>query len=287
MYLNKVPNVHEIVFAQLVNKRSGDMGNYVDLVEYNNIEGLVLCTEITKRKANLKSIIKQGEIFPVFVLNINTIGIDLSYSKVNKQSIDLLKSCYEYQSRLYKLLNETCKSLKLSDDITSNIIHSNIIQDVYTDCANSNQNIPKTLYENVLKNPSIIFINTESIDKQIQKEFCDIIKEKITIKPYHIEREFKLCVFDNHSLCILKDILNKIKDIQIKDIQINNKLSFQIFCRSSPFYQIKVVGTNLDEIDKYLTEIQNEITNILNDYNAVIEFPEKYVIVKELEYILN
>jgi translation initiation factor 2 subunit 1 len=283
MYLNKVPNVHEIVFAQLVNKRSGDMGNYVDLVEYNNIEGLVLCTEITKRKANLKSIIKQGEIFPVFVLNIGTVGIDLSYSKVNKQSIDLLKSCYEYQSRLYKLLNETCKSLKLSDEVTSTIIHSNIIQDVYTDCALCNKNIPKSLYENVLKNPSIIFENTKSIDNTIQKDFCDIVKEKITIKPYNVDREFKLCVFDNHSLFILKEILKKIKDININ----NYELGFQISCRSSPFYQIKVVGTNIDEIGKYLTELENEITNILNNYNAVVEFPDKYVIVKELEYILN
>lgn len=283
MYQNKLPKVHEIVFAQLVNKRSGDMGNYVDLVEYNNIEGLVLCTEITKYKANLKSIVKQGEIFPVVVIDINNSGIDLSYSKVKKQSIDLLKFCYEYQSRLYKLLNETCKALKLSDDITSSIIHSNIIHDVYTDCANSDKNIPKSLYENILKNPLTVFENTKNINNDIQKDFCDIIKQKITIKPYHVEREFKLCVFDNHSLTILKEILNKIKNIQIN----NSKLEFQVSCRSSPFYQIKIIGENLENINTYLTQIQNEITNILNDYNAVIEFPDKYIIVKELEYVLN
>ena len=282
MYSNKTPNVHEIVFAQLVNNRSGDMGKYVELVEYNNIEGLVLCTEITKRKANLKSIIKQGEIVTVFVRTISNIGIDLSYSKVNKQSIDLLKSCYEYQSRLYKLLSSTCELLKLSDDIKQHIITSNIIHDVYTDCANSGQNIPKTNYENILKNPTSVFDNIKKIDNKIQKEFCDIIKQKITIKPYHVDREFKLCVFDNHSLFILKEILNKIKDIRI-----NSELTFQITCRSSPFYQIKIIGENLDEISKNLTEIQNEITNLLNNYNAVVEFPDKYVIVKQLEYTLN
>jgi translation initiation factor 2 subunit 1 len=282
MYQNKLPKVHEIVFTRLVNKRSGDMGNYVDLVEYDNIEGLVLCTEIAKRKSNLKSLVKQGEIFPVVVIDINKSGIDLSYSKVKKQSIDLLKSCYEYQSRLYKLLDETCKKLKLEDEITSNIIHQNIIQDIYTDCVNSDTNIPKTLYETVLKNPSTLFLNTKLIDSNIKKEICDIIKQKITIKPYNVEREFKLCVFDNHSLSILKEILNKINNIQIK-----NELSFQIFCRSSPFYQIKILGENIDEIDKYLIELQNEITNILVNYNAVIEFPNKYVIVKEIEYVLN
>jgi translation initiation factor 2 subunit 1 len=282
MYSNKIPKVHEIVFAQLVNKRSGDMGNYVEIVEYDNIEGLVLCTEITKYKANLKSIIKQGEIFPVVVIDVNNSGIDLSYSKVKKQSIDLLKSCYDYQSRLYNLLSSTCDSLKLSDEIKQNIITSNIIHDVYTDCVNSDKNIPKSLYETILKNPSTVFDNTKNIDKEIQTQFNHIIKQKITIKPYHIEREFKLCVFDNHSLSILKEILNKIKDIQIK-----NELSFQIVCRSSPFYQIKIIGENLDDISKYLTELQNEITNILNDYNAIIEFVNNYVIVKELEYTLN
>ncbi len=282
MYSNKIPKVHEIVFAQLINKRAGDMGNYVELVEYDNMEGLVLCTEITKYKANLKSIVKQGEIFPLVVLDISESGIDLSYSKVRKQSIDLLKSCYEYQSRLYNLLSSTCDSLKLSDDIITNIITSNIVHDVYTDCVNSDKNIPKSLYETILKNPSTVFSNTKSINEDIKTNFCDVIKQKITIKPYHIEREFKLCVFDNHSLSILKEILNKIKDIQIK-----NELSFQLSCRSSPFYQIKIIEENLDEISKYLTELQNEITNILNDYNAVVEFPDKYVIVKELEYTLN
>jgi translation initiation factor 2 subunit 1 len=282
MYSNKTPKVHEIVFAQLVNKRSGDMGNYVDLVEYDNLEGLVLCTEITKYKANLKSIVKQGEIFPVVVIDVNKSGIDLSYSKVRKQSIDLLKSCYDYQTRLYNLLDESCKTLKLSDDIKNNIIHSNIIHDVYTDCVNSDKNIPKSLYETILKDPSTIFENTKSIDINIQKQLNDIINEKITIKPYHVERELKLCVFDNHSLSILKEILNKIKDINIHD-----KLTFQLSCRSSPFYQIKIIGSNLDEISKYLTSLQNEIINISNNYNASIEFPNNYVIVKELEYTLN
>ncbi len=282
MYSNKIPKVHEIVFAQLLNKRSGDMGNYVELVEYDNIEGLVLCTEITKYKANLKSIVKQGEIFPVVVIDVTESGIDLSYSKVKKQSIDLLKSCYEYQSRIYKLINQTCKSLKLSDNDTKNIITSNIIHDVYTDCVNSDKNIPKSLYENILKNPLSVFENIKSIDEDIKTNFCDLIKQKITIKPYHIELEFKLSVFDNHSLSILKEILNKIKNINF-----NENISFQLSCRSSPFYQIKIIGENLDEISKYLKELQNEITNILNDYNAIIEFPNNYVIVKELEYVLN
>ena len=74
-----LPKVHEIVFAKLSYSKSG-IGNYVKLVEYDNIEGLVLCTEITKYKSDLKSLIKNDEVFPLVVLSATDKGIDLSYS---------------------------------------------------------------------------------------------------------------------------------------------------------------------------------------------------------------
>jgi translation initiation factor 2 alpha subunit (eIF-2alpha) len=277
MYQNSTPSIHEIVFARLT-KRSGDMGNYVELVEYDNIEGLVLCTEITKWKSNLKSIIKNDEIFPLVVIDIGT-GIDLSYSKVKNQSRDLLKSCYEYQNKIYELIIDTCKELNISDYIKNNILESNLNPDIYTECVNSDTNIPKNNFDSILKNPNVLFEKNSSINTEIIHSICNNIKNKIKIKPYHTERDFKLCVFDNNSLAKLKEILFKIKNLAVDN-------NFELSCKSSPNYQLKIIGDNIDNINELYQSIEKQISSIIENYNASIEFQNKYVIIKELEIVL-
>ena len=108
MYSNKFPVVGDIVFVKLSNKKHSEFGNYVNLVEYNNIEGLVLCTEISKYKSDLKSLVKLGEIFPVIVLNVENnnqnVTIDLSYSKIKNNQSELLKNCYNSQNKIYNFI---------------------------------------------------------------------------------------------------------------------------------------------------------------------------------------
>ena len=69
MFSYKKPELHDIVFVKLKDIKSNDMGNYVDLIDYDNIEGLILCTEITKYNSNIKKIVKRDEIFPVVIIN--------------------------------------------------------------------------------------------------------------------------------------------------------------------------------------------------------------------------
>ena len=85
MFSYKKPELHDIVFVKLKDIKSNDMGNYVDLIDYDNIEGLILCTEITKYNSNIKKIVKRDEIFPVVIINTDN-GYDLSYSKIKNES---------------------------------------------------------------------------------------------------------------------------------------------------------------------------------------------------------
>lgn len=286
MYLNKSPKVLEIVFVRLSDKTSGKLGNYVDLVEYNDLEGLILCTEITKYKSNLKSIVKRDEIFPVVVLN-NDRGIDLSYSKIKIQSRELLKSSYDYQSMIFKLINTTSNELKIDDAIKAEILNNNLYPEIYTECIMSNTNLPKVLYESILKNPEKLFEKISEIDESTINKFCNTVKSKIIVKPYHVEMDFKLCVFENDSLTKLKDLLDKIKNLTNKINNDNNNIKCDLMCKSSPVYQLKIIGEDIEIINTTFSDLNIQITNIVNDYNVLYEYSNKSVIVKELEYILN
>ncbi|KAH0889822.1 hypothetical protein HID58_052251 [Brassica napus] len=64
------PNLDMAVMIQV--KNIADMGAYVSLLEYNNIEGMILFSELSRRRIrSVSSLIKVGRIEPVMVLRVD------------------------------------------------------------------------------------------------------------------------------------------------------------------------------------------------------------------------
>ncbi|KAF3518812.1 hypothetical protein DY000_02059031 [Brassica cretica] len=83
MYESKYPEVDMAVMIQV--KNIADMGAYVSLLEYNNIEGMILFSELSRRRIrSVSSLIKVGRIEPVMVLRVDKEKgyIDLSKRRV-------------------------------------------------------------------------------------------------------------------------------------------------------------------------------------------------------------
>ena len=78
-------------------KNIADMGAYVSLLEYNNIEGMILFSELSRRQIwSISSLIKVGRIEPVMVLRVNKEKgyIDLSKRRVSEEDIQACKERY-------------------------------------------------------------------------------------------------------------------------------------------------------------------------------------------------
>ena len=281
MYHNNKPTLHDIVFVKLTSHKSDGIGNYVKLIEYEDIEGLVLSTEITKYKSNLKSLIKFDEIFPVMIIATSH-GYDLSYSKVKNTSRQLLKDCYEFQNKIYMLINNICNKINIDENIKKNIITHNLTPNIYEQSIIQNNNMCKELYESILQNSDILFDKFTIIDDSIKQSFKIQLQIQLEIKPYNIQKEFKLLVFDYKSLQILKEILDKIKNIEI-----DKKYNYDIGCRSSPYYYYNLIYNNLIEIEDNIKIIDNNITNICNEYKCKCNINQDYVIIKKGEIMFK
>ena len=284
MYHHNKPNLHDIVFVRLISQKKDSAGNYVKLIEYNDLEGLVLCTEITKYKSNLKSLIKYDEIFPVIIISTSN-GYDLSYSKIKKSSQDLLKECYEYQNKIYKLINSISNKINLDENIKNNIIKYNLSPQTYEQSVLSNNNMCKELYESILQNSDILFekfekniVNPTDNHDNILQTFKTQLQTQLEVKPYYIQKEFKLLVFDDNSLYILKEILNKIKLINV-----DTKYNYEIECRSSPYYYYKLTYKDFTDIENNMNIIDDSIKNICNDYHCEVNIDSNHKIIKKGE----
>jgi len=83
-YKEKYPEVEDVV---MVNVRSiAEMGAYVHLLEYNNIEGMILLSELSRRRIrSINKLIRVGKTEPVVVIRV-----DKEKGKLNKYFINLL-----------------------------------------------------------------------------------------------------------------------------------------------------------------------------------------------------
>jgi len=71
MYENKFPEVDDLVMVNVV--QIADMGAYVHLLEYNNTEGMILLSELSRRRIrSIQKLIRVGRNEVVVVLRVDT-----------------------------------------------------------------------------------------------------------------------------------------------------------------------------------------------------------------------
>jgi translation initiation factor 2 subunit 1 len=83
-YENEFPNENDIVMCKIV--ETNDEGSYVELLEYNNIRGMILKSLISKKRIkNLKQVMKEGNEEILRVVRVDKVQgyIDLSKKDLN------------------------------------------------------------------------------------------------------------------------------------------------------------------------------------------------------------
>jgi translation initiation factor 2 subunit 1 len=70
MYENKFPEVDDVVKVKV--RQIAEMGAYVNLLEYNNIEGMILLSELSRRRIrSIQKLIRVGREETVVVLRVD------------------------------------------------------------------------------------------------------------------------------------------------------------------------------------------------------------------------
>jgi translation initiation factor 2 subunit 1 len=93
-YEAKFPEVDDVVMVQV--RSIAEMGAYVSLLEYGNIEGMILLSELSRRRIrSVQKLIKVGRQEPVMVLRVDKEKgyIDLSKRRVSPEDVAVSFSC--------------------------------------------------------------------------------------------------------------------------------------------------------------------------------------------------
>ena len=83
MYREKFPEPDQVIMIKV--RRVESLGAYVSMLEYNNAEGMVMLSELSKRRIrSIKNLIRAGQIMAVAVIRVDqNKGYIITFSKTN------------------------------------------------------------------------------------------------------------------------------------------------------------------------------------------------------------
>ena len=118
MYEARYPEVDQAVMIQV--KSMADSGAYVSLLEYNNIEGMILFSELSRRRIrSISSLIKVGRIEPVMVLRVDKEKgyIDLSKRRVSEEDIQACEERYNKSKLVHSIMRHVAETMKIDLEV--------------------------------------------------------------------------------------------------------------------------------------------------------------------------
>eukprot|EP00002_Diphylleia_rotans_P000592 TRINITY_DN102_c1_g1_i1.p1 TRINITY_DN102_c1_g1~~TRINITY_DN102_c1_g1_i1.p1 ORF type:complete len:402 (+),score=113.90 TRINITY_DN102_c1_g1_i1:41-1207(+) len=115
MYENKYPEVDDLVKVQVTS--IADMGAYVSLLEYNRIEGMILLSELSRRRirsVNKHIRVDREEVVVVLRVDKEKGYIDLSKRRVSSEEVAKMEDKYSKSKTVHSIMRHVAETLQVS-----------------------------------------------------------------------------------------------------------------------------------------------------------------------------
>eukprot|EP00201_Polytomella_parva_P009663 CAMPEP_0175057384 /NCGR_PEP_ID=MMETSP0052_2-20121109/11234_1 /TAXON_ID=51329 ORGANISM="Polytomella parva, Strain SAG 63-3" /NCGR_SAMPLE_ID=MMETSP0052_2 /ASSEMBLY_ACC=CAM_ASM_000194 /LENGTH=327 /DNA_ID=CAMNT_0016322591 /DNA_START=105 /DNA_END=1084 /DNA_ORIENTATION=- len=225
MYEQKYPEVDDVVMVQV--KSIAEMGAYVSLLEYNGIEGMILLSELSRRRIrSISKLIKVGRQEPVMVLRVDKEKgyIDLSKRRVSQEDI---QKCEEKFNKS-KLVHSIMRHVAESTGRDLEVLYRDVAWPLYQLYGHAFDAF-KTMVQD---DGSIIFNrlvensdgSIEILDDQVRDALLKNIKRRMTPQPVKVRADVELTCFQYDGIEHIKTAIRAAEACGTPECQIKMKL---------------------------------------------------------------
>jgi len=185
-YENEYPEPEECVVVQVKNIEA--MGAYVQLLEYNGVEGMILLSELSRRRIrSVNRLIRVGRNEIVMVLRVDKEKgyIDLSKRRVSPDDIQACEERFQKSKMVHGILAHTAKVLNYE------------ISDLYQRIAwPMAKKFGHALdgFKAFVANPDEAFVDMD-VNDELKKELLTYVESKLTPQAIKIRCDFDLSCF--------------------------------------------------------------------------------------------
>jgi len=203
-YEQKYPEIDDVV---MVNVRSiADMGAYVHLLEYNNIEGMILLSELSRRRIrSINKLIRVGRTEPVVVIRVDKDKgyIDLSKRRVSKEDIERCTEKYSKAKAVNSIVRHVAEILGFKTDEDLEALYKKTAW--HFEQKSKKQGTAYDYFKQSVTDPSLL--DDLGLDDETKNALLENIQRKLTQQAVKIRADFECSCFTYEGIDAVKEAL--------------------------------------------------------------------------------
>jgi len=230
MYEKKFPDVDDLVVVNV--KSIEEMGAYVSLLEYNNIEGMILLSELSRRRIrSISKLIRVGRQEVVVVLRVDKEKgyIDLSKRRVSTEEVVKCEEKYNKSKAVHSIMRHVAETTQRSLEE----LYTMVGWPLYTKFGHAYD-----AFKVAITDPESVFQGIE-LEPDIKACVVKNIQRRLTPQPVKIRADLEVTCFHYDGIDAIKLALKAGENCGTKESPVSVKLV------APPLYVM--VGTFVDK----------------------------------------
>lgn len=225
MYEAKFPEVDDVVLVEVT--KIAEMGAYVRLLEYAGIEGMILLSELSRRRIrSINKLIKVGRQEAVMVLRVDRDKgyIDLSKRRVNQEDANRAEERFQKSKMVHSIMRHVAETTGANlEDLYRKVawplyrIYGHAFEAMKTMVGDDGEGIFKRLEED---NKGPIDVLTPEVHDALLKN----IKRRMTPQPVKIRADVELTCFHYDGIEHIKTAMRAAEAQSTEDCAVRMKL---------------------------------------------------------------
>lgn len=214
-YEEKYPEIDSFVMVNV--KSIQEMGAYVKLLEYDNIDGMILLSELSRRRIrSIQKLIRVGRNEVVVVLRVDKEKgyIDLSKRRVSPEDIDKCEERYNKSKMVHSIMRHVAEKTNTP------------IEQLYEDIGwplNKKYGHAIDAFKLSITNPEV-WNEVTFKSEVIKDELHTYISKRLTPQPTKVRADIEVTCFGYDGIDAVKDALRTAEAKSSQDTQVKVKL---------------------------------------------------------------
>lgn len=245
----------------MVNVRSiAEMGAYVHLLEYNNIEGMILLSELSRRRIrSINKLIRVGKTEPVVVIRVDKEKgyIDLSKRRVSAEDVEKCTERYAKAKAVNSILRHVAELLHYdSDDQLEELYQKTAWH--FEEKYKKQKTSAYDFFKQSVLDPSILA--ECGLDEHTKEVLLNNIKRKLTSQAVKIRADVEVACYGYEGIDAVKTALKAGLALSTEELPIKINLiapPLYVMTTSTPEKQdgLKALSDAIDVIQSKITSL--------------------------------
>lgn len=258
-YKHKFPECDEVVMVNV--RQIAEMGSYVNLLEYNKIEGMILLSELSRRRIrSINKLIRVGRNEVVVVIRVDKEKgyIDLSKRRVSSEEILKCEDKFARGKTVNSILRHTAEVLKMTTDQEFEDLYERTawkIDEKYKKSGHAYD-----VFKNCVSEPQIL--DELDIPDEWKQILLSNIKRRLTPQAVKCRADIEVSCYSYEGIDAIKTSLKEGLKLSTEDKPVKINLI------APPVYVVTSSSLDRDEGVRLLVEVIEKIKVSIESYKG-------------------